>query len=89
MWVGGWRGVRPGSYSLEAALLTRELDPHRGVHRWQLLTADEQPVQLTDDSAGRDRLRDWVLHADTAYQLEHDVEGGWRVYGFTEHTGPA
>lgn len=95
VWVRGWPGVRPGSYSADAVLLTRELDPPRraahGVRCWQLLTADEQPVQLGDDPAGRERPRDWVLRADSVYQVEHDVEGGWRVYGLTDppSTDPA
>ena len=35
------------------------------------------------DPAGRDRPRDWVLRADTTYQIEYDADGGWLVYGLT------
>ncbi|WP_158889097.1 hypothetical protein [Amycolatopsis anabasis] len=70
----------PVTYSVEALLLTREIESERGVRRWQLLTAAEDPVLLTDHSTGG-RARPWLLRDDMSYDLEHDIEGGWKVFG--------
>lgn len=79
VWV---RGVPrwPVSYDVEVVLLTREIEPERGIRRWHVLTADEARVQLTDH-AGGGAARPWVLREDTSYDLEHDIEGGWQVFG--------
>ena len=72
------RAVRswPVSYNVEAILLTREIEPERGIRRWQVLTADNAPAQLTDH-AGGGQARPWMLREDTSY----DLEGGWQVFG--------
>lgn len=70
----------PASYGPEAVLLTREIEPERGIRRWQLLTAEGNPVLLADTATGG-RERPWLLREDASYDLEHDIEGGWQVYG--------
>lgn len=79
LWV---RAVRrwPVSYDVEAVLLTGEIEPERGIRRWHVLTANDARVQLTDH-AGGGPARPWVLREDTSYDMEHDLEGGWQVFG--------
>jgi hypothetical protein len=80
LWVRAVPCYYPVSYNADALLLTREIDPERGVRRWQLHTADDTPVLLTDTSTGG-RPRPWLLREDASYDLEHDIEGGWQVFG--------
>lgn len=75
-----WVRAYPVTYNAEAMLFTREIEPDRGTRRWQLLTAEENPVLLTD-TATRGRPRPWLLREDASYDLEHDIEGGWQVFG--------
>lgn len=70
----------PATFRADAALLTREVEPDRGVRQWQLLTADESPVQVAETAMGG-LARPWLLRADASYDLELDIEGGWQVYG--------
>ena len=70
----------PVSYDVEAVLLTSEIEPERGIRHWHVLTANDDRVQLTDH-AGGGPARPWVLREDTSYDLEHDIEGGWQVFG--------
>uniref|UniRef100_UPI003F496A9E hypothetical protein n=1 Tax=Amycolatopsis sp. CA-096443 TaxID=3239919 RepID=UPI003F496A9E len=78
-WVRAVRR-RPLGYDVEAVLLTRELEPERGTRRWQVITADDTPARLTDHTDGGE-ARPWVLREDTSYDLEHDLEGGWQIFG--------
>lgn len=70
----------PATFRPEAALLTREVEPDRGVRQWQLLTADESPMQVAETAMGG-LARPWLLRADASYDLELDIdiEGGWQV----------
>lgn len=85
VWVRAlWRW--PATYVAEAVLLTREIEPDRGVRCWRLLTDEEDSVLLTDTSTGG-RPRPWLLRGDASYDLEHDIEGGWQLHGYDTPEG--
>lgn len=54
-----------------------------------MLTADERPVLLTDTDGGNPRP--WLLREGVVYDIAHDTEGGWEIWGrdATQATGPA
>lgn len=79
LWVRALRAY-PATYHVEAVLLTRVIEPDRGVRRWHVHDAEDQPVLLADPAAGG-RPRPWVLREDLSFDLEYDVEHGWQVWG--------
>ncbi|WP_221457320.1 hypothetical protein [Saccharothrix tamanrassetensis] len=65
----------PASYTVEAFVLTTPVDTDNGVRRWQVHTADERPVALTDRDGTNPRA--WLLRENCFHDISHDdVEGG-------------
>ncbi|WET81634.1 hypothetical protein P3102_10670 [Amycolatopsis sp. QT-25] len=78
VWVRGYRAW-PYGFQLDAFVCSREIEPERGVRRWELLTEEDTPVQVAEDHDGA-RRRPWVLRGDLSYDLEWDIDA-WKLYG--------
>ncbi len=78
VWVRAYR-VRPYGFQLDAFVCSREIEPERGVRRWELLTEQDTPVQVAEDQVGAQPRR-WVLRGDLSYDLEWDIDA-WKLYG--------
>lgn len=74
--------ARPVDYAVEAMVLTVPVEADEGVRCWQVLTEAGRPVMLTD--AGGGAPRPWLLRGDCVYDLDHDIEHGWRVWARDE-----
>lgn len=73
----------PLSYAVEAIVLTASVQAGHGcLRRWQVLTVDERPVMLTDP--GGANPRPWLLQENCVYDLDHDIDYGWRVWAREE-----
>jgi hypothetical protein len=68
----------PATYTVEALVLTAPADSDQGVRRWRVLTADEQPVSVTERDGSNPRP--WLLRENCIYHVSHDIEGGWEVW---------
>jgi hypothetical protein len=64
----------PATYTVEAVGLTSPAEPDRDIRRWNVLTAQERPVTLTDADSAHPRA--WLLREDLVYDIGSSQDTG-------------